>query len=109
MPIEIPSTSPTPVETYKWTPVTYTDEVPPSGNPIPVRLIAGHPNVSRTRAGRNVGHRSARIKPEFGRLGCRRSQAHRASHYHCSKHQALHDLHKSSIPPSSLGWSGFFV
>jgi hypothetical protein len=56
-----------------------TSIVPPARNPISISLVAGHPNISRSRARRNVSYRSARVNPRFSCLSRRCSQAQRAS------------------------------
>src|SRR5580693_3432324 len=56
-------------------------EVPASRHPIAAAVIARNPFISRPRAWRNIGHRSADVYPELGRLGRRCSQA-QSTRYH---------------------------
>jgi PIN domain nuclease of toxin-antitoxin system len=44
-------------------------KVPASRHPIAAAVIARNPFISRSRAWRNIGHRSADIHSELGRLG----------------------------------------
>jgi hypothetical protein len=44
-------------------------KVPASRHPIAAAAIARNPFISRSRAWRNIGHRSADIHSELGRLG----------------------------------------
>jgi hypothetical protein len=73
-------------------------EVPIPRDPIAIRHVAGHPDVSCARARRNVSHRPAYAKTKFSCL--RRSCAHsgRASHHRCSQHPIPCAAHNPSIP-----------
>jgi hypothetical protein len=98
------------INSFKAIPVPKAGKVPPAGNPISIGLVAGDPDIPRSRAGRNIGHRSARINPKFGRLGRRRSQAQSASYHRCTQHPIPHAAHKPSVPagaPASSGRPGF--
>ncbi len=79
---------------------TVANEVPSSGNPIAVGLVAGDPDISGSGAGRNIGYRSAHVDSKFSCLGRCRSQRQAASHHGSAKHPALHVAHKPSIPAS---------
>jgi hypothetical protein len=114
IPVAVPAEDRAPVKMHKGATVAEASEVPPSGNPISIGLVAGDPDVSRSRAGRNVGYRSARVNPKFDRLGRRRSQDRRASDHRCTKHPIPHAAHIASVPAGQFcqrseirGRSGF--
>ena len=84
------------------------DEVPPPGNPIAIGFITGHPDVARSGARRNVGRRSAYMKPKFGRLGSCCAHAQSCGHHRCSQHPVPHAVHTPLHLGPATGPPGFF-
>jgi hypothetical protein len=108
MPVVNRAAAPTLIAPNHRSAIPETSEVPPARNPVAVRIVAGDPYIPRSRAGRNVSRRSARIDPKFSCLGCRCSQSQSASHHGCAQHPIPHAVHKPSILAAlNAGRSGF--
>jgi len=86
------------VEAAKVATVYASAEVPASGHPISISLIAGVPDVAGARARRDVGDRSAQMNSKFSRLGSCCCQPKTCGHHCCTQHPIPHALHKPSVP-----------
>src|SRR3954453_5962539 len=75
-----------------------THERPASRNPISIGIVAGCPFISRSRAWRHIGRRSADVDTPLGRLGRRCRHAQSPSHYRCTQHPLRHAFHRTLHP-----------
>jgi hypothetical protein len=79
------------------------DVVPISRNPVAAVVVAPNPDIPRTRARRNVGHRPANINPKLGCLGRGCSKTQTAGNDCCTQNPFAKVFHNSSIPDAAAG------
>jgi len=88
------------LEVGEWSGADYADEVPVAGDPVAAVIVASYPDVSGTRAGRNIGDGAADCESNSSGLSLCGSKAQAAGDQSCCQREFLQACHKSSVPPA---------